>query len=248
MKLSKALLLLSVFALVACGSQKSSSVSESKENTSSVETSAVISSEETSYVTSSIGSTTSEVATSSTTSTSTQPIITDKILTINLYNPSCGSLSKEVISEKLATYINSVAATTFVTGITSNDCQVTNNIPTDGVKVLQLGAAEKSGTMEFTFANTIKAATITAQTYHKPWVDTWSGDEPITYNNTDPNSVLGIATVGSAPTMKVDLKPDEDEKPVEKEFNIEINANKLSLTSSNADHGRVFIKAITFIY
>ena len=59
MKLSKALLLLSVFALVACGSQKSSSVSESKESTSKVETSAVTSSKETSYVTSSIGSTTS---------------------------------------------------------------------------------------------------------------------------------------------------------------------------------------------
>ena len=249
MKLSKALLLLSTFALVACGANNRSSVSERKESTSNIETtSAIASSKETSYVTSSIGSTTSEVITSSTASAPTQPVVTDKTLTVNLFNPTCGSLSKEVINDRLAAYINSLTTTTFVNSIASNDCQVTNNIPNNGEKVLQLGAAEKSGSMTFTFAVTIKSVTISTQTYHKPWTDTWSGSEPITYNNTDPNSVLSVTTTGNAPVMNVDLKPGEDEKPIEKEFTLDMNANKLQLSSANADHGRVFIKSLTFVY
>jgi hypothetical protein len=57
-----------------------------------------------------------------------------------------------------------------------------------------------------------------------------------------------VATTGSAPVMNVDLKPGEDEKPVEKEFTIDINANKLQLSTTDANKGRVFIKSLTFVY
>ena len=239
MKITKVLMLASIMTLAAC----SPTVNTSSKAIESTSISSSIDSKES--VSSASESTSSS---SSSDATSTNVPSADKTLTVNLYNPTCGSLSKEVISERLAEYINGLATTTFVNSITGNDCQITNNIPNSGEKVLQLGAAEKSGSMTFTFTVTVKSVTIVAQTYYKPWVDTWSGDEPITYNNTDPNSVLMVATTGDAPVMNVDLKPGEDEKPVEKEFTIDMNANKLQLTSANKDNGRVFIKSLVFVY
>lgn len=246
MKLSKALLLLSVFALVACGSQKSSSVSESKENTSSVETSAMTTSEETSYVTSTIESTTSEVVTSSTTSTSTQPVVTENTVTVNLYNPSCGTFSTEVLNDRLATYMNSLVTTPFVESITNTKTQIANNIPTSGNSVLIIGAAESVGSLSITFTNTIKKVSITAQTYHKPYTQTWV-NPPVEVSNVDDSSALRIAGKGSDPVQLLDLAPAEDQ-PVEKSLDINLNHNKLTLSSANEDHGRVFIKSLTFVY
>ena len=253
MKLIKVLMLASVITLAACNPTSNTS-SKAPEGTSA---STVISSsvdareESSSSISASTSTTTSSssaVSSSSSSTTSSNEPTADKTLVINLYNPTCGSVSTEKLDAKLLEYINQVAGTTFVSNVKNTNSQITNGIPSSGEKVLQLGAADKTGSLDFTFVATIKSVTIKAQTYHKPWVDTWSGDEPITHNNTDPNSVLKVTTTGSAPIMNVDLKPGEDEKPVEKEFTIDMNADKLQLASTNADNGRVFIKSLTFVY
>ena len=253
MKLIKVLMLASVITLAACN-PTSNTNSKAPEGTSAstVISSSVDAREESSSSISASTSTTtsssSEVSSSSSSTTSSNTPTADKTLVINLYNPTCGSVSTEKIDAKLLEYINQVAGTTFVSNVKNTNSQITNGIPSSGEKVLQLGAADKTGSLDFTFVAAIKSVTIKAQTYHKPWVDTWSGDEPIVHNNTDTNSVLKVTTTGSAPIMNVDLKPGEDEKPVEKEFTFDMNADKLQLASTNADNGRVFIKSLTFIY
>ena len=253
MKLIKVLLLASVITLAACNPTSNTS-SKAPEGTSAstVISSSVDAREETSssisVSTSTTTSSSSAVSSSSSSTTSSNEPTADNTLTINLFNPSCGSVSTEKLDAKLLEYINQVAGTTFVSNVKNTNSQITNGIPSSGEKVLQLGAADKTGSLDFTFVAAIKSVTIKAQTYHKPWVDTWSGDEPIVHNNTDTNSVLKVTTTGSAPIMNVDLKPGEDEKPVEKEFTFDMNADKLQLASTNADNGRVFIKSLTFIY
>jgi hypothetical protein len=253
MKLIKVLMLASVITLAAC-SPTSNTSSKAPEGTSA---STVISSsvdareESSSSISASTSTTTSSssaVSSSSSSTTSSNEPTADNTLTINLFNPTCGSVSTEKLDAKLLEYINQVADTTFVSSVKNTNSQITNGIPSSGEKVLQSGAADKTGSLDFTFTATIKSVTIKAQTYHKPWVDTWSGNEPIVHNNTDTNSVLKVTTTGSAPIMNVDLKPGEDEKPVEKEFTIDMNADKLQLASTNAENGRVFIKSLTFIY
>ena len=222
MKLIKVLMLASVITLAACNPTSNTS-SKAPEGTSAstVISSSVDAREESSSSISASTSTTtsssSEVSSSSSSTTSSNEPTADNTLTINLFNPSCGSVSTEALDARLTEYINQVAGTTFVSSVKNTNSQITNGIPSSGEKVLQLGAADKTGSLDFTFVATIKSVTIKAQTYHKPWVDTWSGDEPITHNNTDPNSVLKVTTTGSAPIMNVDLKPGEDEKPVEKD-------------------------------
>ena len=253
MKLIKVLLLASVITLAACNpTSNTSSKAQEGTSASTVISSSVDAREETSssisVSTSTTTSSSSAVSSSSSSTTSSNEPTADNTLTINLFNPSCGSVSTEKLDAKLLEYINQVAGTTFVSNVKNTNSQITNGIPSSDEKVLQLGAADKTGSLDFTFVAAIKSVTIKAQTYHKPWVDTWSGDEPITHNNTDPNSVLKVTTTGSAPIMNVDLKPGEDEKPVEKEFTIDMNADKLQLASTNADNGRVFIKSLTFVY
>ena len=253
MKFIKVLLLASVIILAACNptSNTSSKAPEGTSVSTVISSSVDVREENSSSISASTSTTTSsssEVSSSSSSTTSSNEPTADNTLTINLFNPSCGSVSTEALDARLTEYINQVAGTTFVSSVKNTNSQITNGIPSSGEKVLQLGAADKTGLLDFTFTATIKSVTIKAQTYHKPWVDTWSGDEPITHNNTDPNSVLKIATTGSAPIMNVDLKPGEDEKPVEKEFTIDMNADKLQLASTNADNGRVFIKSLTFVY
>ena len=253
MKLIKVLMLASVITLAACNPTSNTS-SKAPEGTSAstVISSSVDAREENSSSisasTSTATSSSSEVSSSSSSTTSSNEPTADNTLTINLFNPSCGSVSTEKLDARLLEYINQVAGTTFVSNVKNTNSQITNGIPSSGEKVLQLGAADKTGSLDFTFVAAIKSVTIKAQTYHKPWVDTWSGDEPIVHNNTDTNSVLKVTTTGSAPIMNVDLKPGEDEKPVEKEFTIDMNADKLQLASTNADNGRVFIRSLTFTY
>ena len=253
MKLIKVLMLASVITLAACSpTSNTSSKAPEGTSTSTVISSSVDAREENSSSisasTSTATSSSSEVSSSSSSTTSSNEPTADNTLTINLFNPSCGSVSTEKLDARLLEYINQVAGTTFVSNVKNTNSQITNGIPSSGEKVLQLGAADKTGSLDFTFVAAIKSVTIKAQTYHKPWVDTWSGDEPIVHNNTDTNSVLKVTTTGSAPIMNVDLKPGEDEKPVEKEFTIDMNADKLQLASTNADNGRVFIRSLTFTY
>ena len=165
--------------------------------------------------------------------------------TVNFYNPSCGSFDTTVLNERLKTYINSSTTSTFVTEIKNTSCQVTNDIPTKGNKVLQIGAASTSGSLEIFFSAPIKKFTITVQTYHKPYVETWNNNKEVA--NVDPNSMLSVTGDATIPVSVIDLT-SEDEEPVEKtvEFK-DFNCNKLHLMTTNAEKGRVFIKEIKFV-
>ncbi len=238
MKLSKVLLLASALVLVACNSNAitsseapastaiSSSVDSSKESASSTRESTSASSiESSSSSTSSISSSETPVA--------------DKTLTINLFNPSCGSVSTEALDARLLDYINQVATTAFVSEVKNSKCQISNDIPNKGEKVLIIGSASAQGSLEFTFIETIKSVTITAQTYHKPYMDYATGN---TNPNVDTDSVLYVNVINT-----VDIKPVNGE-PVEKEYTTELNGKILKLTNSGEEKSRVFIKSLTFVY
>ena len=235
MKISKVLLLASALLLVACNSN---AITSSEAPASTVISSSVDSSEESS---SSTSESTSEITSSSSSSSisSSETPVTDKTLTINLFNPTCGSVSTEALDAKLLDYINQVATTTFVSEVKNSKCQISNDIPNKGEKVLIIGSAKDQGSLEFTFIETIKSVTITAQTYHKPYMDYATGN---TNPNVDTDSVLYVND-----TNTVDLKPVNGE-PVEKEYTAELNGKTLKLTNSGEAKSRVFIKSLTFVY
>jgi len=235
MKLSKVLLLTSALLLVACNSNN---ITSGNTPASTVISSSVDSSKES---TSSSSISTSEITSSSSSSSisSSETPVTDKTLTINLFNPSCGSVSTEALDARLLDYINQVAATTFVSEVKNSKCQISNDIPNKGEKVLIIGSASAQGSLEFTFVETIKSVTITAQTYHKPYVDYATGN---TNPNVDTDSVLYVNGTNS-----VDLKPVNGE-PVEKEYTTELNGKTLKLSNSGEEKSRVFIKSLTFVY
>ncbi len=258
MKLSKALFLLSAFALVACGAHNSSSVSESNKVESTSEISASTSETPTSVSTSesivtttsstSISSSSSESSTSissSITTTSSEPVATDKTVSVNLFNnATCGTMSTEVLNTRLADYINGLADTPFITAITNKKSQIAANIPEKDNSVLIVGSSSETGTLGFEFNVVVKKVTITAQTYYKPYTNYQTGEQ---MPNVDSNSVLQIVGKGTDPVVSVDLKKENDQ-PVEKTFDLDIASNTLQFNSLNADKGRVFIKALTFIY
>ncbi len=262
MKLSKALFLLSAFALVACGTHNSSSSSESNkaestskisvptsEPTTSVSTSESIvsttSSASTSSSESTISTTSSTSISSSVTTTSSEPVVTDKTISVNLFNNTvCGTMSTEVLNTRLADYINGLVDTPFITAITNKKSQIAANIPEKGNSVLIIGSSSETGTLGFQFNVVVKKVTITAQTYYKPYTDYQTGGQ---VPNVDSDSVLQIVGKGTDPVVSVDLKKENDQ-PVEKTFDLDIASNTLQFNSLNADKGRVFIKALTFIY
>lgn len=256
MKLSKALFLLSAFALVACGAHNNSSVSESNKVESTSEISVSTSEATTSVSTSeSIVSTTSSTSISSSesstsisssiTTTSSEPVVTDKTVSVNLFNnTACGTMSTEVLNTRLADYINGLADTPFITAITNKKSQIAANIPEKDNSVLIVGSSSETGTLGFQFNVAVKKVTITAQTYYKPYTNYQTGEQ---MPNVDSNSVLQIVGKGTDPVVSVDLKKENDQ-PVEKTFDLDIASNTLQFNSLNADKGRVFIKALTFIY
>ena len=160
MKLSKVLLLTSALVLVACNSN---AITSSNTPASTVISSSVDSSKES---TSSSSISTSEITSSSSSSSisSSETPVADKTLTINLFNPTCGSVSTEALDARLLEYINQVATTAFVSEVKNSKCQISNDIPNKGEKVLIIGSASAQGSLEFTFVETIKSVTITAQT------------------------------------------------------------------------------------
>ena len=160
---------------------------------------------------------------------------------INLYNPSCGTFSKEVLNDRLKSYINSEANTDLVSSIKGSNCQLGANFPTSGNSVLIVGSSGSAGSLEFAFTKTVKKFSIKAQTYHKPY-----SQGGVDYPNVDANSSLKIMTDGASPVFLMDLKPVED-SPVEKTMDIEINNTTLTLSSVTDSKGRVFIKEITFV-
>ena len=235
MKLSKVLLLASALFLVACNSNN---ITSNNTPASTVISSSAESKEESS---SSSSATTSEssIAPSSSSTTSSDTPTADKTLTINLFNPTCGSVSTEALDAKLLEYINQEAGTTFVSEVKNSKCQISNDIPNKGEKVLIIGSASAQGSLEFTFVETIKSITITAQTYHKPYKDYATGN---TNPNVDTDSVLYVNDTNS-----VVLKPVNGE-PVEKEYTAELNAKTLKFTNSGEEKSRVFIKSLKFVY
>ena len=160
---------------------------------------------------------------------------------INLYNPSCGTFSKEVLNDRLKAYVNEEAKTDLVSSIKGSNCQVGANFPTSGNSVLIVGSSGSAGSLEFTFTKTVKKFSIKAQTYHKPY-----SQGGVDYPNVDANSSLNIMTDGASPVFLMDLKPVED-SPVEKTMDIEINNTILTLSSVTDNKGRVYIKEITFV-
>lgn len=195
-------------------------------------------------------SSTSEVISSSSSSqvssnsSSSSEEALETTVAFNFFNPSCGSISTEVLNDRLANYMNEVAGSTVVSSVTNVKSQITNDIPNKGEKVLQIGASSSAGSIEFTFSETIKAITITAQTYHKPYTN-YQTDESVP--NVDSYSELAISINGQEHTQTVDLKPT-DGQPVETQYTTAINASKFKLASVNDEKGRVFIKRMIVIY
>ena len=246
MKLSKALLLLSAFALVACSHSNTTSTS-SATSTISSESSVITSSkkETTSSTSEVISTSTTSSTTSSITTTSSEPVVTDKTVSVNLFNnTACGTMSTEVLNTRLADYINGLADTPFITAITNKKSQIAANIPEKDNSVLIVGSSSETGSLGFQFNVVVKKVTITAQTYYKPYTNYQTGEQ---VPNVDSNSVLQIAGKGTDPLFGLDLK-SENSQPVEKTINLDIDSNTLQFNSLNADKGRVFIKALTFIY
>ena len=167
------------------------------------------------------------------------------LYTVSFVNPSCGTASTESLNDTLKTYLNKIVKPKFVTEVKNVSSQIANGIPTSDTNTLIIGAASKSGSLEIFFSTPIKEFTITAQTYHKPYVETWNGNREVA--NVDSNSVLAVTGNASVPVSFIDLK-SEDEQPVEKtvEFK-DFNCDKLHLYSANDKNGRVFIKEIKFV-
>ena len=165
--------------------------------------------------------------------------------TVNFYNSSCPTLSKEKINDELKKYINETLKTSFVTEIKNTSCQMSNDIPTKGEHVLIIGANSTSGSLEMFFSTTIKKFAITVQTYIKSYTETWNNNNFV--KNVDPNSILAVTGDASVPVSFIDLT-NENEEPVEKtvEFN-DFNCNKLHMYTTNDINGRVFVKEIKFV-
>ena len=165
--------------------------------------------------------------------------------TVNFYNSSCPTLSKEKINNGLKEYINETLQTSFVTEIKNTSCQMSNDIPTKGEHVLIIGASSTSGSLEMFFSTVIKKFTITIQTYIKSYTETWNKNNFV--KNVDPNSILAVTGDASVPVSFIDLTT-ENEEPVEKtvEFK-DFNCNKLHMYTTNDINGRVFVKEIKFV-
>ena len=250
MKISKIILLASVMLLAACkpNTKTSSEVSTSTNSESETTTSQV---EPSSSVTSEVSTSTSETITStsssnsSVTTTSSEPVVADKTVSVNLFNnTACGTMSTEVLNTRLADYINGLADTPFITAITNRKSQIAANIPEKGNSVLIIGSSSETGSLSFQFNVAVKKVSITAQTYHKPYFDYQTSAQ---VPNVDANSQLQIAGKGTDPLFGLDLK-SENNQPVEKTIDLDIDSTTLGLNSVNAENGRVFIKSMTFVY
>ena len=238
MKLTKVLMLVSAAMLMACNSTASTS-NRASENTSTSAVESVTSTESTSSTeTSSSSSETSTSSIESSSSTSSvEPVVDDNTLTFTFLNPACGSQGTDSLNEKLKEHINTIAGKEFVTAIDNTACQFMADAPVKDGQTLTVGSAKKAGSLEFTFAETIKSLTITVETYSKSY--TQGGTE---HTNVDANSVLYFNTDEHV----IDLKPVEGQ-PVTKEYTEDINAKSFKVYNKEAN-ARVFIKALTVIY
>ena len=242
MKLAKVLLLVSATFLMACNSTASTSTKIENTSTSTVEsTSSVEDSVSTSSTTSeestSSSASSSVESTSSSVSSSSEAPVADKELTFTFLNPSCGSQGTDSLNAKLKDEMNTMAGFEFVTTVDNTSCQFMADAPTTGSQILTIGSAKKAGSLEITFAETIKSLTLTVETYSKTYTQCAT-----TNTNVDANSVLYFNTDERA----VDLKP-VDGQPVTKEFTETINAKSFKIYNKGAN-ARVFINSLKVIY
>ena len=193
----------------------------------------------------STSNTTSESSTSSTTSStssvesssSSEAPVTDNELTFSFLNPSCGSQGTDSLNAKLKDEMNTAAGFEFVTTVDNTSCQFMADAPTTGSQILTIGSAKKAGSLEITFAETIKSLTLTVETYSKSY--TQGGIE---YTNVDANSVLYFNTDEHV----IDLKPVEGQ-PVTKEYTEAINAKSFKVYNKSGN-ARVFVKTLKVVY
>ena len=247
MKLIKVLTLVSATFLMACNSTASTSTNVESTYTSTVESTTSVESSLTTSETSveSTSSTTSESSTSSTvsstssveSSSSSEAPVTDNELTFSFLNPSCGSQGTDSLNGKLKDEMNTAAGFEFVTTVDNTSCQFMADAPTTGSQILTIGSAKKAGSLEITFAETIKSLTITVETYSKSY--TQGGAE---HTNVDANSVLYFNTDEHV----IDLKPVEGQ-PVTKEYTEAINAKSFRVYNKGAS-ARVFVKELKVVY
>ena len=259
MKLIKVLTLVSAAFLMACNSTASTSTNVESTSTSTVESTTSVESSLTTSETSveSTSSTTSESSTSSTasstssvesssssvestsssTSSSSETPVVDNELTFSFLNPSCGSQGTDSLNAKLKDEMNTAAGFEFVTTVDNTSCQFMADAPTTGSQILTIGSAKKAGSLEITFAETIKSLTITVETYSKSY--TQGGTE---HTNVDANSVLYFNTDEHV----IDLKPVEGQ-PVTKEYTEAINAKSFKVYNKSGN-ARVFVKTLKVVY
>lgn len=253
MKQIKLLFLLSALLLVGCGGNKkptSSYIGESSysfvnSDTSESEYSAISSLESSSseQLSSSEIVSSSEISSSKHVRSSLE--IPEITATVSFVNPSCGSFSTEVLNERLASYINTSIGYKLVSSIENYKCQISNNIPTDGMKVLIIGSAKETGYLDFSFAKTVKKVEITAETYYKPYIDVATDME---IANVDHNSQCMVTTNKKTfVSTVIDLTPVY-ERPVEKKVSLNIDSDEFKLSTINDLAGRVFIKEISFTF
>ena len=208
MKLIKVLTLVSAAFLMACNSTASTSTNVESTSTSTVESTTSVESSTTSTETPSVStsSTTSEestsssssvsssisssiASTSSSVSSSSEAPVVDNTLTFTFLNPSCGSQGTDSLNVKLKDEMNTVAGFEFVTAVNNTSCQFMADAPVAGSQILTIGSAKKAGSLEITFAETIKSLTITVETYSKTYTQ-----GATTNTNVDANSVLYFNT------------------------------------------------------
>lgn len=165
--------------------------------------------------------------------------------TVSFVNPSCGTAGTDNLNTVLKEYLNSTVKKGFVTEVKNVSSQIANDIPIKDTNTLIIGAQSKAGCLEIFFSTPIKKFTITAQTYHKPYIETWNGDREVA--NVDSNSVLAVTGDAKIPVSFIDLK-SEDEQPIEKTIEFkDFNCDKLHLYSASDENGRVFVKEIKFV-
>ena len=255
MKLIKVLTLVSAAFLMACNSTASTSASiestpsSNSESTSSVEstsstettsesTSSSISEDSTSSSSSVSSSTSSSVEnTSSSASSSSEAPVVDNTLTFTFLNPSCGSQGTDSLNVKLKDEMNTMAGFEFVTAVNNTSCQFMADAPVKDSQILTIGSAKKAGSLEITFAETIKSLTLTLETYSKTYTQ-----GATTNTNVDANSVLYFNTDENV----IDLKP-VDGQPVTKEYSEAINAKSFKIYNEAAN-ARVFVKELKVVY
>ena len=239
MKMKNIFVLLAAITLVACSSNSNLNPSSSIKDNSTTSGEILDNTSSSENVnTSSSGNT--NTSSNNTSSSSSGETVDGETLTFNFYNnSSLKGCDTSKLNERLADFMNQVAATTFVSSITNSACQVIANAPTSGDTVLVVGSGSAGGELQFTFANTIKSVSITAWSYHKPYTD-YSTGLPVA------NVDVGSSCYVNIDTNLIDLVP-VDGQPVEKTESFDINGKTLKLYNK-AEKNRAFIKSMTFVY